>query len=315
MRTRMGLRKLPLALCASGALVISTATAVHGQSGGANGGEGGAHNTPGGAEAIASYTSAKQPGPSGTGSGSTKQYDCYYQTVSRENLDVPGGGDRLTEAELQDIFDARGREEGDTMEVRLRCDDPDTGEPVFDEAVDWPDETAEDVIDPAALAEDARNAIVLPVPQVETSPPIEAGTYATLPTYLGITNWEQTLTAEAIAGPVEVVVTATPVDQHWTFHDRHRGTTESVECAGSGSADAESGDCIWEPSHSSDGQPGGNEWQDEATGEPCFYSTVTVEWQYTWTLGGAEQGTLEPGFVAGSTCLVVAEVQAVVDSR
>lgn len=314
MRSRLGMKSLPVAICVAGTLIAGTATVAHGQSGGVNGGDGGAHNTQGGAEAIANYTNAGNPGPSGTGTGGgTKQYDCYWQTIGQDDLGGDGDGDKLTETQLQEIFDADGLQDGETMSVRLRCDDPDTGEAVFDGEVEWPGATIEDLVDPEALAQDARDAIVLPAPHVETSPPIDSGTYAQLDTYLGISNWEQSLTAEAVAGPVEVVVTAEPVEQYWTFHDRFRGGTDTVTCGGPGSADAESGDCIYTFAHSSDGQPNGNDWQAEGTGEPCFYSTVTVQWEFSWTLNGAAQGSLEDGYVSGSTCLVVAEVQAVVD--
>jgi hypothetical protein len=72
--------------------------------------------------------------------------------------------------------------------------------------------------------------------------------------------------------------------------------------------------CEWTPPHSSDGQ--GNEGV-SPTGEPCFEVVILVEWSLTWEGSGPgigpTSGTLPSAYMASSTCLVVAEIQAVIE--
>lgn len=280
---------------------------------------GNANNTPGGAAIEASHYNAGDPGPGGTGSGGSIDLDCGW-SFGIAGATGSGIGENLSQSQLEDILASAP---DDSFEIRYQCYLP-NGEPFDNEyyltgddadslGADFPPDPA-DLIDPFALAEQAVNEITLPIPHIETSPPVEAGTYAQLETYLAIANWDQTPSATATAGPVVVEVTATPVGQTWTIYDRYRGGEETISCEGPGSTE-EGSDCTWEPEHSSDGQPNGNEWQAEATGEACFYAEVTVEWEMTWTVGGEPgEPALDPGVASGSTCLVVAEVQAIVEA-
>jgi hypothetical protein len=268
---------------------------------------GNANNTPDGAAIEAGYNRGANPqGGSGVAQvGSPVVYDCYW------SLD---GLSRASESDLNQELEEDG---GEQTRAIFLCRDPDTGAVVgTPEARPWPPEGEDPiVIDPYALAVTAHNQITLPVPHIATSPPISSGSYATLPTYLNVVNWDQgPLTASASAGPITVTVEANPVSAEWVIQDRARGTEHRVTCTGPGSLDGAVDDCAWTPDHSSDGQPADNPWTGEATGEPCFYAEVYFTWSMSWTVNG-EPGSpaLDDGVTAGSTCLVVAEVQAVID--
>jgi hypothetical protein len=101
------------------------------------------------------------------------------------------------------------------------------------------------------------------------------------------------------------------VAQEWRIQDRLRRETDSVVCgdAGAPASIGEVGPCARTPEHSSAGQgtTGGT------AGEPCFPVTVTVTWDVTWEANVPNAGgSLGQGTSASDTCLVVAEVQAVV---
>lgn len=167
------------------------------------------------------------------------------------------------------------------------------------------------LVDPAVLAASARSMIVFPAPVPRSSPGVEEGTYARLPTAFWVEGWAP-VSESATAGPVTATVTARPLRQEWTVHDGLRGTSETVSCDGQGEAvtagsDAEPA-CGWTPTHSSAGQPSVT----GSRGEACFATTVTVTWAVTWgsTLGPG--GSLGTGTSSADTCLIVAEIQAVV---
>jgi hypothetical protein len=172
------------------------------------------------------------------------------------------------------------------------------------------------VIDPAVLARIARSRLVFPGPLVSTSPPADQGTYAQLPTFFFVENWGD-VSEQASAGPVTATVTASPVRQTWAIHDTFRGGTETVSCEGPGAAfdplrpveDQLPPACGWTPRHSSAGQRqhGG------AQGEACFPTMVTVAWDVRWGSNIGAGGVLGEGTSTTELCLVVAELQAVVD--
>lgn len=166
------------------------------------------------------------------------------------------------------------------------------------------------VIDPAVLAGAARSRLTFPAPVPRTSPDLEGGTFAQLPTAFWVEGWGAS-SASASAGPVTATVTATPVSQQWTIRDAVRRAEDSVVCDGPGApaVDGQAGACGWTPSHSSAGQ----QTRGGSAGEPCFPTTVTVTWDVGWqaNVPGAG-GPLGQGTSSTDTCLVVAELQAVV---
>jgi hypothetical protein len=137
-----------------------------------------------------------------------------------------------------------------------------------------------------------------------------------LPTFFFVENWGD-VSGQATAGPVTATVTATPVRQTWEIRDTFRGGTETVSCEGPGAAfdpsrpleDQLPPACGWTPWHSSAGQRqhGG------VRGEACFPTTVTLAWDVSWGSNIGAGGTLGEGASSTELCLVVAELQAVVD--
>jgi hypothetical protein len=217
--------------------------------------------------------------------------------------------DDLSGEELQAAYDQQvGAGRSSVAVVRICSDEQ--GTIVSTELIDWAPGTPVQV-DPAALAEMAREWLVFPVPSGETSPPLATGTVAQLPTYVAIDNWAA-VSRTATAGPVTATVIATPARQTWRV-----GGEVVVECDGPGvlveaGATAPPEACAWTPEHSSAGQPTRSE-----SGEPCFDVTITLTWDVRWTSTGAggAGGPLDDGTRSSRTCIVVAEVQAVVSGE
>lgn len=166
------------------------------------------------------------------------------------------------------------------------------------------------VVDPRVVAELARSELVFPAPVPRSSPGMDVGTYAQLPTAFWLEGWAP-VSESASAGLVTATVTARPLRQEWTIRDSVRGTTETVACDGPGEAVATVGEpvgCGWTPVHSSAGQSstGG------LRGEACFETTVTVSWSVSWSSTLGPGGPLGAGTSTTDTCLVVAEIQAIV---
>jgi hypothetical protein len=173
------------------------------------------------------------------------------------------------------------------------------------------------LVDPGVLAEIARSWLVFPAPAASTSPSVDDGTYAQLPTFFVVENWGPVSTFAA-AGPVAARVTATPLRQTWTIRDTYRGSAETVSCEGPGAAFDSAQpleaqlppNCGWTPVHSSAGQSARGGAQPEA----CFPTTVTVTWDVRWSSNIGPGGALGEGTSSTDLCLVVAELQAVVVS-
>lgn len=168
-----------------------------------------------------------------------------------------------------------------------------------------------DLVDPARLAELARDRLALPAPSGDVSPSLGVGTQAQMATYFWLDNWPGAgalPSASATAGGVTVTATARPVSHTWWIRDSVRGTFP-VRCGASagesysGTGPPPGGTCNWKPQHSSAGQAS----RHAGTGEPCFAATVTVVWNVTWS-----GGNLGPLPTHANTCIVVHEIQAVV---
>lgn len=254
----------------------------------------------------------------GGGGGGERIYDCEWYYAPANDAEP------WTWEQLNDEYDNLGLTAPEPMYVQVLCHYAGTDELApwsspSDPPVEWNPGVEEPVpdVDPEALAEEAIDELTFPVPTGQTSPPLDTGSYAQLPTYFDVNDWE-TLTASATAGPITSTVTATPtqleivlfdnIGDWWDGEPRSLGTAECAEPApGSGSTAT----CEWLPPHSSAGQttthPG--------TGEPCFEVVVLVEWSLTWAVEGPAEGggTLDPAWMGSSTCIVVAEIQAVID--
>jgi hypothetical protein len=155
---------------------------------------------------------------------------------------------------------------------------------------------------PAALAELAREYLVLPSPVIASSP-AQAGLQLTqLPTWLWVSPAEWAARSKTAAVPGEsVTATATPVSVTW-----HPGDGSLVTCHGPGtpytSADSPSSpspDCGHTYTASSAGQPGG-----------AYRATVTITWDVTWRATGGAGGVLPPLRTTAVAEFRVAESQA-----
>jgi len=169
--------------------------------------------------------------------------------------------------------------------------------------------------DPAVLAQQARDALVLPRPEIHTAPPeVIGGTTAAaagrrdavtlFPTWMwvGDGTWGPRSESVSVQG-VTVTATATPKQTVWTMGD---GTT--VVCEGPGTpfrvgqhdpaAQSPSG-CDHTYTRSSDHQP-----------DDAYQLSATVSWAVTWTVNGAPGGTLDGFSLTASVPLRVIELQA-----
>jgi hypothetical protein len=236
--------------------------------------------------------------------------------VTCEMLIVNAGGRADQGATLDQLQRELGTVQGlgqDKLTVEYVCRGP--GGQVWYDLMEWPPDGDDAVfIDPAILADMAYESLYFPPPSGSTTPPMDPGTVAQLPTFFQVDNWAP-VSESATAGPVTATVTATPVQQTWDIRDSVRDTSYTVSCEGPGVAfDPASGDpppdgvCEWTPPHSSAGQS----VRSEQSNEPCFDATVTITWAVAWESNVGEGDSLGEGTSSSSACLVVGEVQAVV---
>lgn len=226
-------------------------------------------------------------------------------------------GQGAAEAATVDVLTALYEENGPVPVVRT-CFDA-HGTMLSSETIQWAPAEGGDgavLVDPAVLAEMARERMSWPAPTVSTSPPLDQGTFAQLSTFFHVGNWAPVTSPPAAAGGVWATVTGTPVSQSWVIQDTHRGSSETVTCEGAGSLYDQARPyeaqvppaCGWTPAHSSDGQT----HRSPHRGEPCFPATVTVVWDVSWASNIGAGGPLGQGSSSTSVCLVVAELQATV---
>ncbi|HEY8546843.1 MAG TPA: hypothetical protein VIL36_17405 [Acidimicrobiales bacterium] len=252
----------------------------------------------GGAEIGVFQPSGGNGGGGGGGGGSNRQITCELFLVT------PDGEVPTTYAQLEALY---AQSPAPITVTRMCTEAPATILPEV--TFDWTPADGNPV-DPQMLAELAMDRLFVPPPAGDTTPSLEVGTQAQMPTYFWIDNWpgEGALpSASASAGGVTVTATATPVSHTWVIDDSLRGS-ETVSCDGpgvefSGVGDPPPGACAWTPTHSSAGQS----TRHPTTGEPCFPAQVTVVWDVTWS--GGDLGQLES---AAAACIVVHEIQAVV---
>jgi hypothetical protein len=173
--------------------------------------------------------------------------------------------------------------------VRI-CEDADTGELVSwteDVALDLP---AVDPIDPAQLAQMARERLPFPVPEVAFAPPLESADdflLVQLPTWIWVENWGET-SRTASAGGVVATVTARPVRQVWDFTPRRSDPLTEGGCSGPGTPYDESArpedqstQCSFTFRHSSAGEP-----------EATYEGHLTVLYEISWTSNIGLSGSL-----------------------
>ena len=234
-------------------------------------------------------------------------------TVAGGSLSQSGN---MTLEQLEAEFAAVERAGRDVLYVDRDCSVRATGEIIQSDTIAWtPDQGYP--LSPEALADMARERLVLPYPSARMAPAPGVGTTAQLRTYFWLTNWpDEPLWQEASAGTVTARVTATAVRQTWRIRDELRGETDTENCGATAGvafdpANPEAaGSCGWTPQHSSAGQPSDH----PTTGEPCFDASVTVYWNLSWDSNVTEPEDLGTVPMTSTACIVVAEVQAVVSS-
>lgn len=153
--------------------------------------------------------------------------------------------------------------------------------------------------DPAQVAQQARNQLRLPTPEIETSPPGEQ--LVNLPTWLWLDrgNWERVSATASVPG-VSVTAVARPTKVVWRL-----GDGSSVTCSGPGTpytavtdSKKPSPNCGHTYRASSAGQPGN-----------AYAVSATIHWSVSWS-GAGESGTF-PGLTTTSqAALRVAESHA-----
>lgn len=154
------------------------------------------------------------------------------------------------------------------------------------------------------LAEEARRQLLLPEPEIHTSPPAGADSVVGVPVFLWVPPeaWQAEEATAEIPG-VSVTVRAEPERTVWTMGDGGQ-----VECHGPGEP--------WNPSLPEEAQPSSCRYTYRSTsvGQPDerFPVTATVYWKATWTVVGAPGGG-DLGEIARSatTSVRVAQIQTV----
>ena len=151
------------------------------------------------------------------------------------------------------------------------------------------------------LRDRAKARIVIEDPLIDTNPSFtDRFTIVRIDTWLWAdpTYWVAESESET-AGFVTVEVFATPTTMAWDFSD---GT--STVCNGPGTEwtpGAGEPDCAVEFTRSSAGQP-----------NDAYQGSATVDWVFTWTLNGTDQGPFDTPFLATTNFeLQVGEIQAV----
>jgi len=156
--------------------------------------------------------------------------------------------------------------------------------------------------DPAALAQQARESLRLPLPDVHTSPDSSGDQLVGVATWLWVSGAWSTQSATAAVPGVSVTVTATPVSVVWAMGDGgqvvRNGPGRPYDATKP--SDEQSTDCSYTYKRSSAGQPGG-----------VYPVTATITWSVAWSASGVAGGGAL-GAVTRSTAmsLRVAEAQA-----
>jgi hypothetical protein len=160
-------------------------------------------------------------------------------------------------------------------------------------------------VDPAALAQEARDRLGLPSPAIRMNPPSDRSQVVNVATWLSIdpSAWAPRSATVSVPG-VAVTATATPERVVWQMGDG----SPPIVCLGPGREydasrpdDEQTTDCSYAWSRASSDQPGGR-----------FNVTATIEWHATWTVTGAPGGG-DLGVIGRSraVAVTVTEAQAV----
>lgn len=157
------------------------------------------------------------------------------------------------------------------------------------------------VVDPAALALEARSSVPIGAPPIETSPDADRETYAQVVTWLWVDPaWWTGYSATASAGRVSATVTATPVSASWSTGD---GGTE--DCAGPG--------VVWRQGLDDDDTYCSHIYRRSSADrqDGSYPLAVTVSFEVTWSSNVGQGGSLDGLSRSASRSIRVGEIQAV----
>lgn len=156
----------------------------------------------------------------------------------------------------------------------------------------------------ADLIEEAQRQLVLPEPEIRTSPPAGTDAVVSVPTFLWVPAeaWESQETTAEIPG-VAVTVRAEPERVVWSM-----GNGDQVECFGPGEP--------WNPALPEAAQPSSCRYTYRSTsvGQPDERFTITaqVHWKASWSVEGAPGGGDLGEITRSSSAAVrVAQIQTV----
>jgi len=156
-------------------------------------------------------------------------------------------------------------------------------------------------VDPAVLAQQARQSVAIPLPPLATSPRADRRLYTRVPTWLWVDpSWWRGYSATANAGGVSSTVLARPVRAVWTMGDGGQ-----TICTGPGTE--------WRPGMADTQSTCSYVYKNSSVGQSArtFTMTVVVEFEVSWTSSIGPGGSL-PGITRSATRAVeVGEIQAV----
>ncbi|QYG91972.1 hypothetical protein HC251_05660 [Iamia sp. SCSIO 61187] len=186
----------------------------------------------------------------------------------------------------------------DFTEDRQACQLPEPGQPVpAPGAPTGPGAPPVYIIDPAVLAQEARDSVSLALPRPHTSPPEDGFQLVGLQTWFWIDpgQWRP-VTARAELPGIWAEVTATPVTTTWTPGDGGA----AVVCPGPGSAHPGTTGARTECGHTYVDLGG-------------FTITVDMTYEVTWRASNGVSGTQAPIVVSADLPIEVQQRQAVID--
>lgn len=154
------------------------------------------------------------------------------------------------------------------------------------------------VVDPRAVALQARSSLALPAPVINLNPSTRQDQLVQVPTWMWVDGaaWGPRSSTASVPG-VTVTATATPQRVIWDM-----GNGERVVCPGPGT-----------PYDTSRGEAGQRSDCSYTYRHPGYLSvSATVVWTVTWSVAGAPGGGTLPGmFRTTSVPVTVAEAQAI----
>lgn len=156
-------------------------------------------------------------------------------------------------------------------------------------------------VDPAVLAQQARESVAIAAPPISTSPQADRQLYTRVRTWLWVDEgWWRSYSANANAGGVSTTVSARPVRAVWSMGDGGKTICEGPGVAWRPGMADDATDCSYIYKNSSAGQSGGT-----------YTMTVTVEFGVSWSSSIGPGGTLAPITRSVSRPVRVGEIQAI----